>query len=229
MKPMAVVRLIIDLAFTILLLCALMYRATGDTAHEWIGVAVCAVCITHNVLNWKWYKNIFRGTYNPRRGLLTAINLLLVLAMATLIITGLLHSRTALAFLHLPGGMMLRQIHTIAAYWCLPLIGAHIGLNWGVILNAFRKIARINGKNRTRKIVMRIFLLMLVTFGVWSSFDRDMFSKLFLGFSFDYWPEERSAVLFFVVNLSIMGVYVFITYYALKVFDWLRRRSNKDE
>jgi hypothetical protein len=135
-------RLTLDLAFTVLLLCALMYRVTGDAAHEWIGIAVCAVCIAHNVLNWKWYKNIFKGTYNLRRGALTAINLLLVTAMATLIITGLLHSRIVLAFLHLPGDMMLRQIHTTAAYWCLPLIGAHLGLNWRIILNAFKKMEK---------------------------------------------------------------------------------------
>jgi hypothetical protein len=46
-------RLTLDLAFTVLLLCALMYRATGDAAHEWIGVFVFVVCIAHNVLNWK--------------------------------------------------------------------------------------------------------------------------------------------------------------------------------
>jgi uncharacterized membrane protein len=212
-------RLIIDIVFTVLLLCALMYRATGDAAHEWIGVAVCAVCIAHNALNWKWYKAIFKGVYNLRRGIMTAINLLLALAFVSLIITGLLHSRTVLAFLHLPGSMMIRQIHTTAAYWCLPLIGAHLGLNWRIILNAFRKMAKINGENNTRKISLRIIAIILVSFGVWSSFDRDMFSKLFLGFSFDYWPEERPAVLFFAVNLSIMGMYVFVTYYALKLLE----------
>jgi hypothetical protein len=217
-------RLILEIAFTVLLLCSLMYRVTGDAVHEWIGVAVCAVCITHNILNWKWYKNIFKGAYNLRRSVMTAIDLLLVLAMAALIITGLLHSRTILAFLRLPGGMILRQIHTTAAYWSLLLIGLHVGLHWGIILNAFRKMAKINGENRTRKIAMRIFALAVAAFGVWSSFDRDMFSKLFLGFSFDYWPEERSAVLFFAVMLSIMGVYVFITYYALKL---LERRKQK--
>jgi hypothetical protein len=209
-------RLIIDLAFTVLLLCALMYRATGDAAHEWIGVAVCAVGIVHNVLNWKWHKNIFKGTYNLRRGVLTAVNLLLALAFALLLITGLLHSRTVLAFLDLPGGMVLRQIHTTAAYWCLPLIGVHLGLNWSIILNAFRKMAKIGGENRVRKTVMRILAFALAVFGVWSSFDRDMFSKLFLGFSFDYWPEERPAVLFFAVNLSLLAVYTFVAYYALK-------------
>jgi hypothetical protein len=82
-------RLILDFAFTLLLLCALAYRVTGDIAHEWIGIAVCAVCIAHNTLNWKWYTNIFRGTYNLRRGVMTAVNLLLAFAMVTLIITGL--------------------------------------------------------------------------------------------------------------------------------------------
>jgi hypothetical protein len=225
-KPIAVVRLVIDLAFTVLLLCALMYRATGDTAHEWIGVSACAVCIVHHAFNWKWYKNIFKGSYNVRRGMLTTVNLLLVFAFVTLIITGLLHSRTVLAFLHLPGDMLIRQTHTTAAYWCLPLISAHLGLNWEVILNAFRKMLRINRENHIRKMISRIAAIILAAFGVWSSFDRDIFSKLFLGFSFDYWPGERPIILFFAANLSIMGLYVCAVYYALKSFDWLRRRNN---
>jgi hypothetical protein len=216
-------KLVIALAFTVLLLCALMYRATGDATHEWIGVSVCAVCIAHNALNWKWYKNIFKGAYNVRRGAMTAVNLLLAFAMITLIITGMLHSRTVLAFLHLPGGMMIRLVHATAAYWCLPLIGVHLGLNWKIILNAFRNMTKIHGESRTRKLVMRVLACAIAAFGVWSSFDRDMFSKLLLGFSFDYWPEERPAILFFAVNLSIMGMYGSITYYTFKVFDWLRR------
>jgi hypothetical protein len=89
-------RLILDFTFIVLLLCALAYRITGDIAHEWVGVCVCTVCIAHNTLNWKWYANIFRGTYTLRRGVMTAVNLLLAIAMITLIITGLLHSRTVL-------------------------------------------------------------------------------------------------------------------------------------
>jgi hypothetical protein len=131
-----------------------------------IGIALCAVCIAHNALNRKWYKNIFKGAYNLRRGVLTAVNLLLAFAVVTLIITGLLHSRTMLAFLHLSGDMMTRLIHTTATYWRIPLIGAHLGLHWGIILNAFRKMAKITGENRIRKIVMRIFAFAIAAFGV---------------------------------------------------------------
>jgi hypothetical protein len=221
------VRISIDIIFTVVLLCALMYRITGDAVHEWIGVSVGIVCIAHNVLNWKWYKNIFKGAYNLRRGVMTTVNLLLVFVMVTLIITGALHSRTVLTFSHLPGGMMIRLIHTTAAYWCLPLIGVHIGLNWGIILNAFRKMVKINGENRARKILLCVIALTIVAFGVWSSFDRDMFSKLFLGFSFDYWPEERPAILFFTANLSIMGVYIYATYHVLKFIDLFHHRKTQ--
>jgi hypothetical protein len=119
--------------------------------------------------------------------------------------------------------MAIRLIHTTAAYWCLPLTGVHLGLHWGMIMKAFRKMLRIKGETRIRKTLMRglvrALALALAVCGVWSSFDRDMFSKLFLGFSFDYWPEERPAVLFFAFNLSIMGVYGFAAYYALKLVE----------
>jgi hypothetical protein len=225
-------RLIIDLAMTLLLLCAYAYRIIGDAAHEWVGVSVFALFIAHTIINRRWWtrtephcgegsplhKSIGKGAYTPRRILMTAVNVLLALATATLIITGFLQSRTVLAFLHNEGGMIVRLIHTTAAYWLIPLIGIHLGLHWGMV-------ARHIGKNCLVKNGMRIAAFLFALFGVWSSFDRDMFSKLFLGFSFDYWPEERPAVLFFTETLSIMAVYVFAVYYALKRLEGRQKRE----
>jgi glucan phosphoethanolaminetransferase (alkaline phosphatase superfamily) len=208
-----IVRIALDLAMTILFLFASAYRITGDKSHEWIGVSVFALFIAHNIFNHQWYKNIFRGKYTVRRALMTAVNITLALTTATLIITGLLQSRAVLAFLHLPGGMALRLIHTTAAYWLLALIGLHIGLHWGMV-------ARRISNNRFIKNSMRSAAFLFAVFGVWSSFDRDMFSKLFLGFSFDYWPEKRPALLFFAETLSVMAVY-----YALKRLEERQRRE----
>jgi hypothetical protein len=212
------VRIIIDLMMTFFLLCAYAYRITGDAAHEWIGVSVFVLVITHNVINRQWYKSIFRGTYTPRRAIMSAVNIALAFTMTTLIVTGLLQSRTVLAFLHLPGGIVLRLIHTTAAYWLLPLTGIHLGLHWGMFV---RRIS----SNRLIITIALIGTFLFAVFGVWSFFDRDMFSKLFLGFSFDYWPEERPAVLFFAVTVSIIGVYVFITHYAIKGLEWKKKRE----
>jgi hypothetical protein len=224
MTQQLVARLIIDIAMTILLLCAFAYRITGDAAHEWIGVSVFGLFIAHNIINRKWYKTIFKGAYTMRRVIMTAVNLSLALTMVTLITTGLLDSRTVLAFLHLSGGMALRKIHTTAAYWGLLLIAVHIGLHWGMFINIARNMTGITTKNRVRTIIIRLLAFLIVITGIWWSFDRDMFSKLFQGFSFDYWDEERPALLFFTANLSIMAIYIFVTYYGIKL---LERKSKK--
>ena len=210
-------RIALDIAMTILLIVAYAYRITGDIAHEWIGVSVFVLFIAHNVINYRWYKNIGKGTYTAQRVIMTTVNALLALTMATLVITGFMQSRIVLSFLNLPGSMLLRQIHTTAAYWGLPLIGVHIGLHWGMF-------TKFISKDRIIISILRILAFLFAVLGVWSSFDRDMFSKLFLGFSFDYWPEERPAVLFFTETLSVMGIYVFVIYYFIKLVSWLKNK-----
>jgi hypothetical protein len=91
-----------------------------------------------------------------------------------------------------------------------------------MIMNGMRKMFRIKNANFTRTIVLRIVALLITVFGVWASFDRDMFAKLFLGFSFDYWPPERPAILFFIANLAIMSIYSSGTYYVLKLLQFSR-------
>jgi hypothetical protein len=93
-----------------------------------------------------------------------------------------------------------------------------------MFINVAKNMTRITTKNHVRTIIVRLLALLIVITGVWWSFDRDMFSKLFQGFSFDYWDEERPALLFFAANLSIMAIYIFITYYAMKLFE---RKSKK--
>jgi hypothetical protein len=107
------------------------------------------------------------------------------------------------------------------------LIAVHLGLHWEMIINAMRKMTGITKANLGRTIIMRSVAILVVVIGVWGSFDRDMFSKLFLGFSFDYWDSERPAILFFMFNFSILGIYVFLTYYGLKLFAYMRDRKNR--
>jgi hypothetical protein len=109
------VRLFIDIAMTILLLCAMGYHITGDVAHEWIGIAVTSLFIAHNAVNWRWYRGIFTGKYGLRRILNTVVNLLLLAVMAALVTSGALLSRTVFAFMGFSGGMQIRLVHTSAA------------------------------------------------------------------------------------------------------------------
>jgi hypothetical protein len=217
------VKLVIDLAMTVFLLCALAYRIIGDVAHEWIGIAMTALFVAHNAVNWRWYRGIFTGKYGFRHILNTAVNLLLLAMMATFVTSGALLSRTVFAFMGFGGGMQIRLIHTSAAYWGLILIAVHVGTHWEMIMAAIRRIAKITETSRVRTIALRVITVLVVVYGVYASFDRGMGAKLFLGYSFDFWHPGRPAILFFSHNLAIMGIYVCATHYFLK---WLACRSR---
>ncbi|WP_461251543.1 DUF4405 domain-containing protein [Treponema sp. R8-4-B8] len=213
------IRITLDISMIALLLCAYNPRLARDTVHILIGITIFILFATHIFINRHWFINIFNGAYTPRRMLMTTFNLLLAIAAATLIITGLLEAVWSPSFLLFESGVTLREVHTAAAYWLMPFVGVHLGFHWGIF-------SKYIGKNRLVITLMRIFTTLFFMFGVWSFFDRDMFAKLFLGFSFDYWPQEKPIILFYIQTLSIIGIYVIITYYILKLIFWLKNRKT---
>ena len=213
-------RIALDIAMIAMLSCAYNSRLARETAHIYIGIALFVLFATHIFINRNWFKAIFKGKYVPVRIVMTAVNILLALAVVTLMITGILEARWKDSFLLFEGKVTLRQLHTTTAYWFWPLIGIHLGLHWGVF-------TKFISRNNFIVIVMRILACLFAVFGVWSFLDRDMFAKLFLGFSFDYWPQERPAILFFAETLSIMGLFVFVTYYFMKLISWLKNKPLK--
>lgn len=210
------IKLGLDLVMTLLFVTSLAFRITGSAPHEWIGMVLCVLFVTHCIINRRWFGNLFSGRYGMRRALNTSINLGLLAVMLILCLCGIANSDHVFGFLHFTGGMKFRQIHSLMAYWGLVLIGIHAGIHWRVVINTTRKLAGISGENKLRTAVLRLSAVTLVVFGVWASFDRDMGSKLFLGFSFDFWDPSRPIVLFFVSDLAILGIYACLTHLAFK-------------
>ena len=87
-----------DLAMTVLLLCQMAWLLIGETTHEWTGTAMFLLFIVHHVLNRRWYGSLFKGKHGPARLLQITVDILLLAAMAGLIISGVMLSRTEFAF-----------------------------------------------------------------------------------------------------------------------------------
>ena len=54
------IKMEIDLLMTVLLLCLMAYQITGEALHEWFGAGMLLLFIAHNILNIRWYGNLFR-------------------------------------------------------------------------------------------------------------------------------------------------------------------------
>jgi hypothetical protein len=209
------IRLVIDFSMTVLMLVAMAYQITGNTIHELVGIILFLLFISHNFLNRRWYKTIFKGKHNVRRILSIVVNLLFLVSMAVLMISSVPISRDIFAFIPINNDMILLQIHVMTSYWGFIFMAVHIGMSWGTILNSVRKMTGITSTSRIRTIGLRVMAVLIVVYGVQASFEREMFYKLTIYNPFG-WNSDNSSMGFLIDHLSIMGIYISGTHYVLK-------------
>jgi hypothetical protein len=83
----------------------------------------------------------------------------------------------------------------------------------------------ISGASAMRTVALRTIAIVVATHGVWSSFELGVGAKLSMQMTLDWWSFEESVAGFFVHCITIAGVYVVATYYAM---NWLQRREARD-
>ncbi|KRF09887.1 DUF4405 domain-containing protein [Paenibacillus sp. Soil787] len=210
------IKLVIDLIMTVSMLVAMAYPITGNMIHELVGIFLFVLFMVHNFLNRRWYKMIFRGKYKVQQILSIAVNLLFLLTIAVSLISSVPISRDIFPFIPINNDMIMRQIHVLNAYWGFILMAVHIGISWGRIINAVRKMSGIITTSRVRTIAFRFLAVLIVVYGVQISFERDMGSRLLIYNPFGYWGFDESALRFVIDYLSIMGIYICGTHYTLK-------------
>jgi hypothetical protein len=215
LKGNMLIRMVIDLTMTILMLVAMAYQITGNTIHELVGVVLLILFVVHNILNRRWYKKILKGKYNVRRILSIAVNLLFLVSMVVVIISSVPISSDIFPYIPVENDMILRQIHVQTSYWGFIFMAVHIGISWGTIINAVRKMTGITSTSRIRTIAMRVIAVLIVVYGVQTSFERDMLSRLTIYNPFG-WSYNESTMGFLIDYLSVMGIYISGTHYVLK-------------
>lgn len=104
MKPKAHIKMLVDALMSLALLFLMGYQFWGNLAHEWVGAAMFVLFIVHHILNWNWYKTLFRGPCTLFRMVQILLDFAVLSAMICLMISGILLSNHVFAFLHLQGG-----------------------------------------------------------------------------------------------------------------------------
>lgn len=101
-----------------------------DVAHEWLGVALVALAVIHQVLNARWWSALLRGRQTPLRLLTTLVDLALVICVAALAASSLVISVHAFSWLPaIPGALWARPAHMLCSFWLFALSAFHVGLH----------------------------------------------------------------------------------------------------
>ena len=234
MKKSFILKIAVDLLMTVLLLFLMARQLTGDSAHEWLGVGMLVLWITHHILNRSWYSHLFNGIYTPVRIVQTVINFVLLLSMLGLMVSGIILSREIFAFLPISGGVALaRRLHVLSAFWGFVLMVLHLGLHWNMILGMVRK-ATGPVSSKLLRIILRIAAVFIAGYGVYALIKNQILSYLFLMSSFVFFDFERPVLLFFTEYIAMMGLFIFLAHYGSKGLRKLNKkrkalwRKNKD-
>ncbi len=216
-------RLALDLIAVGLLLFGFSYWWLGNVAHELAGTAMFLLLIVHNVFNRRWYGTVAKGRREARDLFNIVMTFLLMLAMLALLVTSVLISNALSGVMSPYGGFTVRQIHMLAAYWVLVIVSVHLGLRWPMPMGVARKLAGISQSNTIRTLVLRVIAVAIALYGVYSSFELAIGTKLSMQMTLDWWNFEEAVAGFFIHCIAIAGLYMCLTYYTMK---WARKSKR---
>jgi hypothetical protein len=119
-------------------------HATGQTIHEWLGLAFGAGIVTHLLLHWKWIVNVVRRFFSRLPGQVrinSVLNSLLFVAVTLIIFSGIMISKVVLSTFGLTGShdAIWRGLHTSATNVAVIIVGLHIALHWKWILSTMKR------------------------------------------------------------------------------------------
>lgn len=227
MKPKFIAKIFVDIMMTAALLFLMTYELIGQAVHEWIGIVIFVLFIVHHILNSKWSKNILKGKYTPLRTLQTVIVIVVLLSMLGAMISGVILSRHALAFLSIRGGRSFaRTLHMLSVYWGFVVTSLHLGIHWNMMVSAARKF--VKKSSEIYKWILRIFVVIIFGYGIYAFIKRDISSYMFLKNQFVFFDFEELLFFFILDYMAIMGFFICIGHY-IGVLLKLKYKSLKGQ
>jgi Domain of unknown function (DUF4405) len=224
-KKSFLLRLLFDGLAAGLMVAGLAYYGLGNTAHEWIGTAMFALVLAHNLFNRRWWGNLAKPA-RERRGWFDRVwTLLLLVGMAALVLTSISISQSVFAFMQWGGGFTARQIHALAAYWVVVLVAVHLGVRWKRVMLAVRSALKLTEASAVRTVALRLSAAVIAAYGVKSTFVMGLGGRLAMQMSLDGWDFEASTAAFFTHWISIIGLYVVLTHYTLAWIQNIQGRA----
>ena len=223
MKPKQILKIITDIAMTVILLLLMASSLVGEAVHEWLGIGMFLLFILHHVLNVKWSKSMFIGKYTAYRIMQTALVVLALVSMLGSTVSGIVLSRHVLSFLPISGGKSwTRTLHMLSAYWGFVFISLHLGLHWNIMMNMTKRLFKKPSAGRTW--IVRVIGFLIAGYGVYAFIKRDIGSYMILKIQFVFLDFAEPLILFILDYIVVMGLFIFLGYY---LSIWVRHLSEK--
>ena len=189
------------------------YSLLSETAHEWIGMAMLVLFISHHILNRKWLLSIGKGKYNAFRVIQTVLVIIMLLLMMGSMVSGILLSNHIFKGIEVSGTYMIaRQIHMFCAYWGLVVMSLHLGLHWNIVVAMVGRLWE--NPSVIRKWAVRSVAVIIAGYGLYAFCRRQIGDYLLMRMHFVFYDYEEGVFPFLLDYLAVMILIAFIGYYS---------------
>lgn len=169
MKNKSYFKLLIDILITITFVLLFNKMVLGGLVfHEIAGIGIGLGIVVHIVLNFQWVKKVSLRLFDRklpgkiRLGYL--LNILLLISMIFIMISGLFISKIVFPTLRIGNEAWFKMSHISISYLTLILIGIHIGLHWKWVICNSKKLFHIKSSKVT-DIIAKLAMAILLLFG----------------------------------------------------------------
>lgn len=183
LKKINYIKFSLDLLMAVLFVLFFNKRVLGGQSfHEIAGLVFAVMYFTHIFLNWKWVVNVTRKIFDRKlqwnlRGSY-ALNLLLLICMTFVIISGILISKVVFPNIQVTNQGWFHVTHIAVSYLTLVLIGVHVGLHWQWVVNVWNKIWRIKTTFAWGRYAARGLTVLILVFGVYEMNSHGFVNQL---------------------------------------------------
>ena len=137
-------KLALDVAMAVTFALLLNAHILGGLPfHETAGTLIGFAFLIHLFLNWSWVTQtttrFVQATLPSKIRVGFLLNVLLLLTMAFIIISGVLISRIVFPGLQVSNGRGIQRAHITVAFLILGFVGAHVGLHWNWIRSTVQR------------------------------------------------------------------------------------------
>lgn len=209
------VQRILDVIMFLLLLMDMAFFFTGQEIHEIIGTLTIICFLLHHFLNKNWYRNLVKK-YTLTKLVMNILNILLLVDMLVLLVSGIMMSQTVFSFIRSFGSIAIaRQLHMIASYWCFVLVSCHIGLHWNMVLVPLKKRWKLSS-SFISKIIYTIIPSIIALYGVCSFIESQIYLYMFSISDFVFFNYDKPILLYILENVGIMSLFIYLTHQLMK-------------
>ncbi len=117
---------------------------TGLLLHEWLGIALAALVVTHLQLSWSWISGFSRFAVRSPRSLVNYfLNLGLFASVSVAIASGILVSQHVIPAFSRSSNPAWHSVHDSVSNAVVILAGLHLAMNWDWIAATSRRVLNL--------------------------------------------------------------------------------------